>query len=816
MKYLITFLTFLGCLAGGRSLAEVVPVWSTGVAVPGEAVILYLVDTESDSEASFVLAERPKVSHASLNDDIAVQHTIPNRMDPQQKVLSIKPLIITPDRPGKVEVEDIRLEYPDGREQTLKVPALPVADTSKIVWHERPYPYGALWYTEEKDGYIYQPVKAQLKVFLPQDGVRYSDILQLDTMGVSASTFMMTELGPLKIFHQQLANLLYQRGVPILTATARNQRWTTLDFEGELTPLREGNVGTKAVLETELGRGFLREKCPLELPAVSLSALPLPPDAPADFADTVGQYSIEATSDAKSLAMHEVVDVTITVRGTGNFNNIECPKPVDAEGWKLVPATRKPLTDINGKTVGVVFSQLMRPTAELAAIPAFAFSYFDPEAMEYRRAETRPIPLTWRVTEDAGSGLQGVAAEPPPAGEVPVEEMVDIYGYVPDSQWHALQLPRWLWYLLYLPALAILGSMGLRALRARLAAGASGRARERELSRIAREGTGLGFLKSLGGFIESNVPAEERTPELQQILARRDAEAFRPGAQVELAPEERQGMLRQVRRALAKVATTAALLLLALAPATWAASEGGDMQAAYEKGQFSQAREGLESALKATPDAAGRAQLLYNLGNCFYRLDQPGQAALCYARALQLNPGFKEARANLAFVQRKCGAITRTARGADSVFTFFSPQQLWILTIVATAALALCIVLQLTRRGSQRPWLHTCTALALLLSLAACANWVYYLTRDTPDFNLLPPENIAYVVAADTARSAADEQGASVIRVTPASPVLLLAERGSWCYIETAMGTRGWVHSASLAPLAEEGMAPRMPLSITF
>ncbi len=812
MKYLITFFSILGCLVGGRSLAELVPVWSTGVAVPGEAVILYIVDTDSDPSSAFSLAARPKVRHASLNDDIPVQHASSDRMNSQQALMSIKPLLITPDKPGKVEVEDIRVAYEDGRELTVKVPPLPVADTSKITWQERPFPYGALWYTEGGDGYVHQPVKAQLKLFIPQDGVRFSDILQLEPMGLTASSFMTGELGQLSLFNQQLSNLLYMRGIPLRTASAKGQRWTTVDFKGELTPLRAGDVGTQASLGTEVGRGFIREKLQIPLPTLSLKALPLPPDAPADFADMVGHYSIEASSDAKSLAMHEVVDVSITVRGPGNFNSIECPRPVDAEDWKLVPATRKPLVDMNGETVGVVFSQLMRPTAEVAAIPAFAFSYFDPESMEYRRAETRPIPLAWRVTEDAGSGLQA-AAEPPPAGEVPVEEMTDIYGYVPQSQWHVLQLPRWLWLLLYLPALAILCCMGVRTLRSRLAAGASGRARERELARIAREGTGLGFLKSLGGFIEANVPTAEQSPELQQILARRDAEAFRPDAKVELAAEERNAMLRQVRRALAKLATTAAALLLALCPTAWSA-EG--MQEAYEKGQFTQAREGLEAALKDSPDAAARAQLLYNLGNCFYRLNEPGQAALCYARALQLAPGFKEARANLAFVQRKEGAITRQARGADSAFTFFTPQQLWVLTIVATAALALCLVLQLAWRGRQRPWLHSCTALALLLGLACTANWVYYITRDTPDMNLLPPENIAYVLAADTARSAADEQGASVIRVTPASPVLLLAERGSWSYIETAMGTRGWVHSASLAPLSEQGMEPRMPLSITF
>ena len=48
-----------------RAIAEVVPVWSTGVAVPGEQVMLYLVDTEL-GEDTFVLQKAPPALHASF------------------------------------------------------------------------------------------------------------------------------------------------------------------------------------------------------------------------------------------------------------------------------------------------------------------------------------------------------------------------------------------------------------------------------------------------------------------------------------------------------------------------------------------------------------------------------------------------------------------------------------------------------------------------------------------------------------------------------------------------------------------------------
>ncbi len=816
MKYLLAFITLSAMLLGSRAQAEVKAVWSTGAAVPGEKVILYIVDTEAQEDNSFTLAARPAVSQASVNDELPVEHTIPNRMDPQQRVVTIKPLLITPDRPGKVEVGDIRLRYSDGTEQSVEVPDLTVLDTGNIVWEDRPFPYGTLWYTKEEEIYVHQAVGAQAKLFLPQNGLRFANALQVESMGVSTSSFMVPELGLIQSFHEKTVNLLYQRGIPVLSATARNQRWLVLDYTGEITPIREGDVGIKSSVGCEYRRGLASQQYQIPLPTLSIKALPLPPNPPADFDDATGQYSIEATTSAKSLAMHEVVEVTITLRGSGNFNYLKCPHPVDAEGWKLIPATRKLIQDIDGRVVGVEFSQSMRPTAEVSAIPAFAFGYFDPQSGDYRQAETRPIPLEWRATEEQGSSQPVTSTKPPPAGEVPVEEMTDIYGFTPQQHWHYLQLPSWLWMLLYLPAIAILGCMGFRSLRARFLAGASGRARERELTRLAAEDKGLDFLKSIGGFIEANIPPHAQTPELKEILARRDEEAFRPEARVELSPEARQSMLRQVRRALAKLATTAALLLLALCPAAWAQEDTPFARAdkAYDAGEFSKAAGLLQEQLGSS--ARQDALINYKLGNCHYRLNEMGRAALHYARALQLDPGLREAKANLAFVQRKEGAILSRNEGADAAFTFFSPQQLRVLTIVSTALLALCLALQVARRGQSRPWLHTSTALSLLLSLGCITNWVYYLTREAPDFALLPPENIAYMLTQDVARSAADDKGNTVITVTASSPVLLLAERGSWSYIETARGSRGWVHSNKLAPLNPDGAEAYTPLSITF
>lgn len=782
--------------------AEVVPVWSTGVAVPGEQVILYLIDTEIGQD-TFSLKGRPSARYASIQEQRPTLDA--NPMDPNRAMVEIYPILIRPDKAGQLQLENVVVEYRSGKTVQVKVPPLPVHSTAEIKWYTSPVPYGALWYTNAREGYVHQPVKVALKLFIPQD-CHVGSTPQMHAVGVKIGTLQQSVQGVLAIMQSRLMDN------PV--AFAKGQNWRTADFTGEFTPFREGNSDVTGKVLLTRQRGFIligQDEVPL--PTLTLSALPLPPGAPAQFADTVGHYTLSSKSEATSLAMNEAVEVEITVRGNGNLQQIPCPAPDDAKDWKLVPATRKPIIGANGETVGMVFSQLMRPVTEVRGIPAFSMSYFDPTAMEYKRAVTAPIALPWRETDTAGAALVQ-AATPPPAGSIPVAEMTDIYGYMTGGEQGLLSgvrlyMPRWVWYLLYLPAALILGYMVAAACRRRLALKADVRARERELATLSRAEDGLSFLKGIGAFIESHIPRTAMTPELQEILQQRDNEAFRPDAAPEVPREKRQAMLRSVRKALASLAGKALLIALMLLPLVSAAEGTAEQQ--YNSRQYTKALDILQSEATDRPNPIN----LYNIGNCYYRLGQPGKAALYYARALLIDPALPEARANLAFIQRKEGAILPIRTEADTIFTLLTCSQLWVTSIICTALLALCIALLILRRRVQhKPWLTSATALFAVLSLLCAIDWVYYTTRETPDLTSLPPGDIAYVLKSATAHTAADDSASSVVQLPVSTPVHLLAQRGSWSYVETTTGVRGWVHTSDIEALSSD--KPRLPISIHF
>ena len=149
-----------------RLAAEIIPIWSTGVAVPGEKVLLYLVDTQSGSDV-FLLTEQPRVKSATVR--VLQPKSGANPLDPKRAMVEVLPILITPDMSGQIEVEDITATYKSGKKETVKIPPLPVRPTSDIKWYNDPVVYGALWYTDIQDGYVHQPVKASLKLFMRSD-----------------------------------------------------------------------------------------------------------------------------------------------------------------------------------------------------------------------------------------------------------------------------------------------------------------------------------------------------------------------------------------------------------------------------------------------------------------------------------------------------------------------------------------------------------------------------------------------------------------------------------------------------------------------
>lgn len=96
------------------------------------------------------------------------------------------------------------------------------------------------------------------------------------------------------------------------------------------------------------------------------------------------------------------------------------------------------------------------------------------------------------------------------------------------------------------------------------------------------------------------------------------------------------------------------IVLLLLLIATLPVNAGNNLMqqadSAYTADNF---KEAADTYLHVINTEGSSAELLYNLGNCYYRLGEMGKAVLAYERALRLDPTFEDAKTNLDFVNAR-------------------------------------------------------------------------------------------------------------------------------------------------------------------
>lgn len=757
--------------------ADIAVQWGTDFLVPGEETSLLLINTEG---TPILPTKAPYADGASIQ--VRRGRALRSSAVPGGLVY-VLPLTVKADRPGELKIPDIPVEI-NGKTVQVSVPSEPVVSTAQIRWYEKPFDYGALWYSPQSEPYVNENVKVALKLFLPEgSSIPYAPQLEKD--GISADYLLPegnTATSPVAV-------------------RLRGKTWAVTDLSGGVVALREGEVSLAGkvpitvMVTNSPGAGIVfshSQMVDITLPRLRLKALPLPPNAPAEFENAVGRFILSAKTDARTLALNEPVAVELTVRGEGNLAMISCPVPDDAEHWKLYPPSTEKNTNDRGETVSVTFRQLMRPLAEVQAIPAFSLTYFDPVDSEYKKAETHPIALEWEATPSVGyDGGNIPVAEPPPAGTVPVAEMTDIYGIVPaESMQNRYTVPLWLLSVFYIPALVLACRLAYRVWKKRRAASAGRRLLERELRHIGCESDPVAFLKGAGAFIETHVSAENMTEELKAVLRKRDEEAFRPEGAGTLGSAERKNVMSCMRRALAKMTLTVVVLLL-----TGVESLAETMaEKAYAGGQYSEAVK-MAQQIEPSEDVA-YAQ--YIMGNAYYRLGEPGRAALAYARALAMYPNFAEARANLDFIWRKEGAILPDASIRNSYFAWLSFRQTKAVLIISGAALSFCLILLCLKRGRKHIGLTFAAVLSVVVFVGSAAGCFFYLHHADGLPEMIDPDRLCYAVNPVSLRNAADSAAAEVIKLPASTPVRVLAVRGSWVYAETFDHTRGWTQKRDL------------------
>jgi len=575
--------------------------------------------------------------------------------------------------------------------------------------------------------------------------------------------------------------------------------------------------------------------------AIEVKALP-ETDKPTNFAGAVGeQFSIDVTTSRSVVKLGEPVELAIRIKSNQQLDTLALGR-LDGEGGlpkdKFVvpsdPATGE-LSD-DGKTK--TFKVTAQVTGAATAVPAIAFSYFDPIKTAYQTIHSEPIALSV-AGGSVVSASDVIAARPKPGAAQGSQSAAPGFddGLRVDAEL-ALSSPgqetsqplggALLWLIvgvLYAVPLALLIARRwqLRTQGQRDEAAEVRAARRRIEELLDRSGT-LPARELAGPLAQAlrelaRLLGRSGDPSDSGLLARLETESFSQGAAtLPLSTDLRSdaaGLLRrwtaEARRTRRPPAATKAVVTIVaalgfgagLAPRATAAPTGDaldDGRAAYKeamqlttnptarKAAFARAEAAFGEAARAMPD---RPELLTDWGNAALGAGDVATATLAYRRALALDGGNLRARHNLGWLRSQKAETLRPPAGtAADTLLFFHAWPRARKLVVGSAAFAIAILLLVPWSGRRRRGFAGLALLPLAVWVAMLASVV---------FEDRHPDDV--VVMEDVVLRAADSAGAPAALAQPlprGAELTLIERRDTWTKVRLPGGMAGWVPAGAV------------------
>lgn len=183
-----------------------------------------------------------------------------------------------------------------------------------------------------------------------------------------------------------------------------DESYHLLVWEGFLTPLKSGSSELELQMESYIAipdgssdffQRYRAEEVMTRSQKENISTQPLPLEGkPKGFSGAIGKLSMNSSINIDKAVVGDPVTLSIDIFGTGNFNRIEMPEiSKGKENWKLYPES----SQLQGSAFEGVkkFQQILTPlTDDIATLPTFEFSFFNPETKKYVTLNTEEFPIS--------------------------------------------------------------------------------------------------------------------------------------------------------------------------------------------------------------------------------------------------------------------------------------------------------------------------------------------------------------------------------------------------------------------------------------
>lgn len=513
-----------------------------------------------------------------------------------------------------------------------------------------------------------------------------------------------------------------------------------------------------------------------------LEVLDLPPNPPSDFKGDVGNFKMSVTIETKSeLTTAESIKAEVTLLGRGKFSEITPPLLTNAKHWKLISQTKKDLGEMR-KNINAYaqFTYLIQPSITTPAqtptsTPGFSFSFLDPDLKAYRTLTHPGIPIKILPFPNTPSNYS-TATNNQMLGIIDsiTPQKKSWYKNLPLSFIHII--PGIFSLLLLLKCL--LDKRKTTQLRQ------SHKISQRKALHKLKSQNGDDFIKSASNYIQCWINIEKH-PEFNDIQQLRDDHCYKPNQPIKLSEKRKQAIIISLKKLI--------IILFIFSPQLSEASPAN----LWKKGAFNQALTEYQSKLPSdSPD------LLYNIANCYQKLNQPAKAALFYNYTLLSDPHHHHAKHNLELIhKRQNSIIPNTYIKSGSLQDWISTLSIKIYYIILslslwTIALSILWLKIINPKNS-----NTRTTITLLAILSLCsASLSGYAYIQHPDKETLTHLPIAIISQPTNLSEQPITNSPSInnSQIPIASECYILSSRGTYSYIQLADKSTGWVRTKHL------------------
>lgn len=219
---------------------------------------------------------------------------------------------------------------------------------------------------------------------------------------------------------------------------------------------------------------------------------------------------------------------------------------------------------------------------------------------------------------------------------------------------------------------------------------------------------------------------------------------------------------------------------------------------AYNEGNYEQALEAYGNIVASDLESAS---LYYNMGNTYYKMKEYAKAILYYEKALKLDPGNEDIKANLEIanlaVVDKITPIPQSfiARWWNSLKSLFSADGWAWMSVSAFALLLLCLFIFLMARRSGLRKVGFFIGLVALLVLAIAMVFAVEKTGD-----LKHQDEAIVMTPTVTVKSSPTSSSIDLFVLHEGAKVRVLDEADGWNKIKIADGSVGWLPVGEVAP----------------